>query len=159
MTEELQVSGFSVKRVISGGQTGVDRAALDVAIQLGLEHGGWCPHGRKAEDGVIAASYGLRQTRSGQYYVRTRRNVLDSDATLILHRDGLSEGTQLTLRYAQQYAKPCLVVSLWEADPQAIRNWLRENVVKTLNVAGPRESSAPGVYDEAKRCLTAAFSG
>lgn len=85
-----------VRRIVSGGQTGVDRAALDVAMQLSIEHGGWCPRGRLAEDGTIPSRYDLRETRSAKYHVRTERNVVDSDATLILYRKSLTGGTLLT---------------------------------------------------------------
>lgn len=148
-----------VTRIVSGGQTGVDRAALDVAIELGLSHGGWCPRGRKAEDGVIAAHYDLQETSSSHYYVRTRRNVLDSDATLILYRDEIKGGTKLTQRYAEQYGKPYLAVRLSDADRQVIRRWLHEYDIRKLNVAGPRESDCPGIYEEAKQCLAAVLSG
>ena len=80
-------------RIVSGGQTGVDRAALDAALELGIAHGGWCPRGRLAEDGPIADRYGLRETASSDYAVRTEQNVVDSDATLILHRGPLTGGT------------------------------------------------------------------
>lgn len=146
-----------VRRIVSGGQTGVDRAALDAAIELGIEHGGWCPRGRKAEDGPIDARYDLRETDSRQYHVRTRRNVLDSDATLILCLGKLTGGTELTRRYAEEHDRPLLVVDLEEADPKEIVAWLKENGIETLNVAGPRESTAPGVYEQARLLLIGAL--
>ena len=93
-------------KIISGGQTGVDRGALDAAIALGVPHGGWCPHGRLAEDGIIPARYQLRQTDSPEYHVRTEKNVQDSDATLILYRGEMKGGTKLTWQLAERHAKP-----------------------------------------------------
>src|SRR5688572_12994856 len=92
----------SVQRIVSGGQTGVDRGALDAAIALGIEHGGWCPRGRLAEDGQIPRRYQLTETKTSKYRERTERNVLDSDGTLILFRALLSGGTELTRRLAVQ---------------------------------------------------------
>jgi len=98
-------------KIISGGQTGVDRAALDFAIQYGFEHGGWCPRERLAEDGVIPSVYQLRETDSMEYNERTGKNVLDSDATLIVARGGeLSGGTAFTKACAEQHRRPLLVV-------------------------------------------------
>jgi hypothetical protein len=134
-----------VRRVVSGGQTGVDRAALDVAIELGLDHGGWCPAGRRAEDGPIDERYRLKETDSAEYAVRTERNVLDSDATLIICPGEPTGGTVLTRRLARRHAKPVLVVSPTVGGAaQAARKWLIDGAVEVLNVAGPRESSSPG---------------
>ena len=141
---------YGVDCVVSGGQTGVDRAALDTAILLGIRHGGWCPRGRLAEDGTIPALYELRETKSAEYPVRTQQNVIDSDGTLILYRLKLVGGTELTYRLARKHARPCLLVDLEEiAQPDRSRHWLRQNVIQVLNVAGPRESSAPGIGKEA----------
>jgi hypothetical protein len=144
--------------IVSGGQTGVDRAALDAAIELGLDHGGWCPRGRRAEDGAIDPTYRLRETRSAKYHVRTRRNVLDSDGTLIISCGELSGGTELTLRVARRYGKPAFVVELPEADVEEIRRWLAEHRIQILNVAGPRESTSPGVYRFARSLLRAVLT-
>lgn len=133
-------------KIISGGQTGVDRAALDVAIAMGIPHGGWCPRGRLAEDGPIPDCYKLRETNSPDYPVRTEQNVLDSEATLILTRGRPTGGTELTLRLARRHGKPHLVVDL--SDPPAasvVADWLAEQAVETLNIAGPRESQCPGI--------------
>jgi hypothetical protein len=133
-------------RIISGGQTGVDRGALDAAIQLELPHGGWCPHGRLAEDGPIPDRYQLRETDSAEYTVRTEQNVLEADATLILCRGRPRGGTELTFRLARQHGRPHRVVDL-DASPDAAetRRWLTELGVETLNVAGPRASQSPGI--------------
>ena len=141
--------------VVSGGQTGVDRAALDAALATGISHGGWCPRGRLAEDGVIPARYLLRETHSAKYHIRTRKNVLDSDATLILCRGPLSGGTELTARLAVHHDRPCLVVDLAAEEEEAdnVRLWLATHGVGVLNVAGPRESTQPGIGREAYRFL------
>jgi hypothetical protein len=136
-------------RIVSGGQTGVDRAALDFAIAHRLEHGGWCPRGRLAEDGVIPAVYDLRETESADSAARTDRNVLDSDATLIITRDrDLFGGTLLTRECAVRHSRPFLVISE-TADlgrsVAALRAFLERHHVEVLNVAGPRESEAPGL--------------
>jgi hypothetical protein len=143
-----------VRRIVSGGQTGVDRAALDVAIELGLDHGGWCPAGRRAEDGPIDEIYRLTETDSPEYAARTERNVLDSDGTLIICPDEPTGGTVLTLRLARRHGKPVLVVSpTGRGAAEAARKWLSENAVGVLNVAGPRESTSPGVGKRAREFL------
>jgi hypothetical protein len=133
-------------RIISGGQTGVDRGALDAALAAEVGHGGWCPRGRRAEDGTVPDRYQLRETRSARYDVRTRQNVLDSDATLILCCGPLTGGTELTYRLARRHARPCLVVDLQQPPPAGeVRRWIARHDVRVLNVAGPRESSWPGI--------------
>lgn len=145
-------------RIISGGQTGVDRAALDTAIELGLEHGGWCPQGRKAEDGIIACRYRLHETADDKYAARTRLNVQDADGTLILYCGSLAGGTQLTAQLAGQLHKPLLLVDLGNPAPvEEIRAWLSANHIATVNIAGPRESKNPGIYQEARRLLHTLF--
>ncbi len=144
--------------VRSGGQTGVDRAALDAARQLGAPIAGWCPRGRLAEDGVIPADYPLRETPSSDYAQRTEWNVRDSDATLILHRGKISGGTELTLRLAESLGRFRLCVDLSvPPPPEEIAAWLIGTGVKELNVAGPRESQQPGIYAQALAFLEAAF--
>ncbi|MGA3285128.1 MAG: putative molybdenum carrier protein [Verrucomicrobiota bacterium] len=144
------MSGKSCQiRIISGGQTGVDRAALDFAIQHGYEHGGWCPRGRLAEDGVIPPIYQFRETESAEYEERTDKNVLDSDATLIVVRKKeLSGGTAFTKACTEQHGRSLLVVCERDGVSQsaaALSEFLKRNKVRTLNVAGPRESQAPGI--------------
>ncbi len=120
------------RRVVRGGQTGVDRAALDVAIALGIPHGGWCPRGRRAEDGVIPPRYSVTEHVSGKYAARTEANVTDSDATLILTRGKVSGGTALTRKLALRAGKPLLIVDLGGGpDASAVSRWLRthEDVV------------------------------
>lgn len=146
-------------KIISGGQTGVDRGALDAAIALGIPHGGWCPQGRLAEDGRIPDRYKLSQTDSPEYRARTEQNVIDSDATLILCRGRPSGGTELTLRLAEQHGRPCLVLDLDESpQPKDVRRWLEDHRVEVLNIAGPRETQSPGIAARANQFLTRAFT-
>ena len=141
-------------KVISGGQTGVDRAALDAALEFGLPCGGWCPKGRRAEDGPLPLCYPLTETSSTEYPQRTALNVRDSDGTLILTRGEPDRGTALTVNLAERYRKPHLVLDLNEPhDPEEVRAWARAHRIAVLNVAGPRETSKPGVYAEAKAFL------
>ena len=136
-----------IEKIISGGQTGVDRAALDVALELGIPCGGWCPKGRRAEDGRIPDRYPLQEASSPEYPVRTRLNVEDSDGTLILSRGSPRGGTALTIKLARRLKKPYLLVDLSrEKDPERPWQWLRENQIRVLNVAGPREGEAPGIH-------------
>ena len=148
-------------KIVSGGQTGVDRAALDFAIRHGYEHGGWCPHGRRAEDGVIPPIYRLRETDSPDYDERTEKNVLDSDATLIVTREKeLSGGTAFTQTCAKQQGRPALVVCELNGVSRgatALSKFLKQNKVHTLNVAGPRESQAPGIGKFVRELLEAAL--
>lgn len=140
----------AVAKIISGGQTGVDRAALDVALELGLPCGGWCPQGRRAEDGRIPERYPLQETASWYYPVRTEKNVEEADGTLILAWGRPAGGTALTLRLAKRHGKPYFVVDLArEGDASEVRRWLQESKITVLNVAGPREGEAAGIHDRA----------
>ena len=149
----------SAVKVVSGGQTGVDRGALDAALALGLPHGGWVPRGRRAEDGVIPARYVLSELDSADYNLRTRRNVEDSDGTLILTVGEPTGGTALTVRLVRALGKPHLVLDL-DADPapEAVRRWIAQHELEILNVAGPRESKAPGVAARAEAFLRATLA-
>jgi hypothetical protein len=143
-------------KIISGGQTGVDRGALDAALALGIPHGGWCPKGRLAEDGPLPEKYQLQETDSAGYAVRTERNVLDADATLILCRGPLSGGTLLTKRICEKHEKPHRVVNLSRPPSnQTLHNWLKKYRVEILNVAGPRESQSPGIQQQAEKFIIA----
>jgi hypothetical protein len=147
-------------RVVSGGQTGVDRAALDAALELGLAIGGWCPKGRRAMDGRVPERYPLRETPARAYRQRTEWNVRDADASLVLFHGELSGGTRLTAELAARYIRPLLLVDLEVPEsPSAVRQWLREQRVAVLNVAGPREESAPGIYREARAYLLQVLTG
>jgi len=149
-------------KIVSGGQTGVDRAALNVAIEIGLAHGGWCPKGRRAEDGRIPRKYKLRETDNRDYAVRTEKNVVDSDATLVLYFRQISGGTNLTLRIAKQQARHVIAVDLdcarLQSEAQRVRDWIESNRIGVLNVAGPRESNAKGVGLRAEWFLDRVFT-
>ncbi len=141
--------------IVSGGQTGVDRAALDAARQVGLECAGWCPHGRWAEDGPLSPCYPLVETPETNPAQRTAWNVRDSDATLILLADELSGGTRLTLECAVHWRKPCALVMLQLPEAaDIILDWLEQWQPARLNIAGPRESECPGIYARSHRLLT-----
>ena len=138
-----------VERIISGGQSGVDRAALDAAIATGIKHGGWCPKGRRAEDGTIPAQYDLQETESSEYPVRTELNVLHSDGTLILYRRVLVGGSELTRKMAERHRKPYYLQDLEEShDVEKVHSWIHGASIRVLNIAGPRESTAPGIQRE-----------
>ncbi len=138
----------AVRKIISGGQTGVDRAALDVAIELGIVCGGWCPKGRASEQGPIPDRYPLTETPSGDPAQRTEWNVRDTDATLIIAQGKLTGGAALTQRLATSLPRPCLIIDPAEATSAAtVRAWLNEPTVRTLNVAGPRASTDPDIYE------------
>ena len=133
-----------VKKII--GQTGANRAALDWAIAHGMDHGGWCPAGRRAEDGVIPDAYQLIETPSRAYEPRTKCNVRDSDATLIIsQRPELTCGSKRTQEFAIALGKPCLHLHAGLDAAAALRRFLAINSVIVLNVAGPRESTEPGI--------------
>ncbi len=146
-----------VEKTISGGQTGADRAALDVAIELGIPHGGWCPKGRKAEDGRIPGRYNLAETKSSQYPPRTNKNVQEADLTVIFTLGELAGGSALTQECAQALGKPCLHINLSAVSAQdaakLLAKWLKGQDVKILNVAGSRESTSPGIYDRVRQAL------
>lgn len=149
---------YFCERIVSGGQTGADRAALDFAIRHGYPHGGWAPRGREAEDGCIPLRYQLTELEGG-YRQRTRRNVEDSDGTLIVNRGALDGGTLATKEFAGKAGKPFFVTQVDEgvtaqmaADVLA---WLQAHDIKTLNVAGPRESKRSGIEFFTKLLLEA----
>ncbi|MCX7886057.1 MAG: putative molybdenum carrier protein [Verrucomicrobiae bacterium] len=145
-------------KIVSGGQTGVDRAALDVALQLGLPCGGWCPKGRRAEDGPIDSRYPLRETPTPEYAERTEWNVRDSDGTLVLTRGFPTGGTAFTIEVAAAYRRPCLVVDLLRPTPPAVVwEWIRKERICVLNIAGPRAEGNPGLYEQAKDYLMMLF--
>jgi hypothetical protein len=145
-------------RIVSGGQTGVDRAALDVALRLGIPCGGWCPRGRRAEDGRIPARYPLVETPTARYPQRTEWNVRDSDGTVVLHAGRPRGGTALTLRLLDSQRKPVLRLDLDDGpDPRILAEWIALEGIRVLNVAGPRESECRGLGERAVRFLEAAL--
>ena len=145
-----------IQKIISGAQTGADRGGLDAAIEAGVEYGGWLPKGRKAEDGEVASKYSkLSEMKTGGYPKRTEQNVNDSDGTVIFTYGKLSSGSALTKKCAKKLNKPCLHVDLdavKEPLPLII-NFLKQNNIEILNVAGRSESKAPGIYEEVKSII------
>ena len=140
-----------LRKIISGGQTGVDRAALDMAIRLGVAHGGWVPKGRLTEDGTLPSYYQLQEMPTEDYQARTEKNVMDSDGTLLISRGSPTGGTDYTRKMALKHGKQLLHIdlSLGQRLSDAgslIASWIEMNRIETLNVAGPRESNDPNIY-------------
>jgi len=152
-----------VDKIVSGGQTGPDRAALDFGLDRGIAHGGWCPHGRPAEDGIIDARYQLVETPSADPAQRTEWNVRDSDGTVIFSIAlGLTGGSQLTAEFARAHRKPCLHLSRRrEGNKSAsrLREFLAEHPIRILNVAGPRRSEEPEAGEFTRQILDEALGG
>lgn len=146
-----------IKKIISGGQTGADRAALDVSIEFDIPHGGWIPKGRLAEDGPLPERYHLEETSTNSYSERTERNVVDSDGTLIFSRGLPAGGTAYTIEAARQHGKPYLFIDLdetFESDaPGIISAWVLRQGIEVLNIAGPRESEDPGIYQSVRAIM------
>ncbi len=140
---------IGVEKIVSGGQTGADRAALDFALANGIPHGGWCPRGRLAEDGALERDYALRETPEAEYPQRTEWNVRDSDGTVIFTiAPKLSGGSKLTAELAARFGKPCLHLSQMrdrERAGERLREFVRRHNLRVLNVAGPRASNEPMV--------------
>ena len=148
-----------IPKIISGGQTGADRAALDWAISRGIECGGWCPKGRKAEDGSISSTYPLIETPSANYIQRTEWNVQDAGGTVIFSIDPvLTGGSKKTVAFAKKHDKPCLHIHCGVKDAsKRLLEFVKDNEIKTLNVAGPRASKEPGVANFVREVLNEAF--
>jgi len=145
-----------LQKIVSGGQTGVDRAALDAALASGVSVGGWCPQGRRAEDGPIPERYPLEETPSEAYEQRTAWNVRDSDGTLIITDGTLEGGTALTMQEVKRQGRALLHVRTSDPVPvEMIQAWGEDHDVRTLNVAGPRASEVEGIYDGARTILDA----
>jgi len=161
-----------ILKIISGGQTGAERGALDAAIAAGIRHGGWCPRGRKAGDGEIPAKYRLVETYTSHLWARTEQNVIDSHGTVVFTVGKPTSGPQRTLAFARKYRRPCLQVDLAgvtnEQAALAVLQWLLPGGLLTpfpeypqpnpvLNVAGSRESEAPGIQERVMETMLIAF--
>ncbi len=146
----MQHQPLPIHTIISGGQTGVDRAALDLGLNYNVPIDGWCPKGRLAEDGPIPTLYPLKETPSSRFSQRTEWNVRDSDGTLVLTYDNPTGGTALTIFLAKRQHKPYLVLNLGQnANAMVLSSWLLQHHIRMLNIAGPRESTYPGIYNSA----------
>lgn len=152
----MKQSQAAFPQVFAGGQTGADRAALDWAIANGIPHGGWCPKGRKAEDGRIPDDYRLKETASADYPERTARNVLDSDGTVIFTLvSKLGRGSRLTVKLAQKHAKPWLHIHGHTQQPALLlTSFIQGHRIFRLNVAGSRASKEPGIGRFVQEVLT-----
>jgi hypothetical protein len=148
-------------KIISGGQTGVDRAALDVALKHGIETGGWCPTGRLDEFGRIPGRYPVRELETGGFTERTLQNVKDSDGTVVIYPGKLTGGTEQTVQFSVGQQRPHLLIDVsrvsGEDAAKLIGEFVRKNKIDVLNVAGPRQSEWPEGYDCAYRTLEAFF--
>ena len=141
-------------KIISGGQTGVDRAALDAALSHAMPVGGWCPRGRRAEDGEIPSRYPLEETNAATYEERTELNVRDSDATLVVSKGLPTGGTAYTIAMAEKWNRPICILDV--DHPDRLREtiaWIEQHGIRILNVAGPRESTTPGIHAAAYAIL------
>ena len=145
-------------KIVSGAQTGVDRAALDAAMAMKVEAGGWCPEGRKAEDGVIPGQYPVIELPNSDYRQRTKQNVLDSDGTVIIYFDSPSGGTELTILFCIQEHKNYILIDACELEIERacfkILDFIKRHSIKVLNVAGPRASGEPAAYEYARQLIT-----
>ncbi len=160
---------MTLRKIVSGGQTGVDRAALDVAVKLDVEYGGWCPKGRLDEKGVIPSEYSCLTEIEGDFIcdqdnfnARTVKNIIDSNGTLIIVPswplpENIKDGTILTIEEIRRQDKPYYILNIENHDLNECINWIREFEIEVLNVAGPRESNSPGIYSVSASILEELF--
>jgi hypothetical protein len=150
-----------IRKIVSGGQTGADRAALDVALALGISHGGWITKDRKTESGPLPERYQLQEIDSNSYAARTEKNVKDSDGTLILSHGRPTGGSALSSKFAAKHNRPWLHIDLKKTAAfraaEQIRTWIEENDIEILNVAGPRASKDPYIYQDTVALLETVF--
>lgn len=150
-----------IEKIISGGQTGADQGALDAAIALGIPHGGWIAKGRLTESGPLPEKYKLKQLATTSNARRTEENVISSDGTLILSHGDLTGGSALTLEFAARHHRPCLHVDLAVTPAfqaaSLITSWLEQNGIEILNVAGPRASKDPKIYQLTKYIIESVY--
>jgi hypothetical protein len=150
-----------IRKIISGGQTGADQAALDVAIRFDIPHGGWIPANRRTEAGPLPEKYNMKELPEESYEVRTERNVVDSEGTLILSHGDLKGGSEYTARMARKHGRPWLHVDMnrlcVSSGTRMIRSWVTEKGIHILNVAGPRASEDPHIYEKTARVMETLF--
>ena len=150
-----------LEKIISGGQTGVDQAALDAAIKLGIPYGGWIPKGRKTENGPLPEKYDMREMPTSSYSHRTEQNVIDADGTLIISRGSLTDGSEYTRKMAMKHNRPWLHIDINKHAKfnaaTSIVSWTAENSILILNVAGPRASKDPEIYLDALNIIESAY--
>jgi hypothetical protein len=150
-----------IKKIISGGQTGADQGALDAAIKLGIPHGGWIPKGRLTEKGPLPDKYDLTEMPDTSYALRTEQNVIDSDGTLIISHDELSEGSDYTRKMAIKHHRPWLHINLNKTPAfkatNLISSWIKENTIEILNVAGSRESKDNLIYQDISKIIESVY--
>ena len=148
----------SVMMIVSGGQTGADRGAMEAAMDCGVSHFGFCPKGRLAEDGTIPATYNVYELKTKSYPERTNRNVEYADATLVFYSEEIEGGTALTIKSAQKYNRPYCIVNVSHPDYlsqiDGVREWMNGKNILVLNVAGPRESKVPGMQEKVREFMT-----
>ena len=151
-----------IKKIISGGQTGADQAGLDVAIELGIPHGGWIPKGRKTEKGILPAKYKLTEMNSTSYPKRTEKNVLDSNGTVIFTTGSLTGGSALTRQFANKHNRSVLHINFAkmpiEEAAATVSTWIESQNIEVLNVAGSRASKNHNIYQNTKTVLEQVIS-
>ena len=151
-----------IEKIISGGQTGADRAALDIAIKLNIPHGGWIPKGRKTEDGILPDKYQLKEMPTANYPARTEKNLLDSDGTLIISYGNLTGGSALTRKLAKKHDRPWIHVDMDQMPisdaAEMVKSWIERNDIQVLNVAGARASKNPEIYKVTFQLLKTVFN-
>ena len=151
-----------IEKIVSGGQTGADQASLDVAIKLGIPHGGWVPKGRSTEAGVLPDTYQMREMPTADYSERTEQNVLDSDGTVIVSHGALDGGSALTQALAEEHGRPHLHLDMDRLSvsdaADTLKGWIEDNAIRVLNIAGPRESRDPDIYSVTVTVLETLFS-
>jgi hypothetical protein len=152
---------YIIEKIISGGQTGADRSALDFAIDNNIPHGGWIPKGRITETGQLPEKYHLQEMETASYDKRTEQNVIDSDGTVIVSHGNLTGGSALTQTYTIKHHKPCLHLNMNNATiaeaADSLNNWIEKNNIKILNVAGPRASKDNNIYQVTRDILETTF--